>query len=360
MPKVKTIIKWLVAISVPLICLWAIFGGIVVPLLVFDTKIIKETTIASEIKADKFAKHTLKLTEDWKTMYPVETLKKQDDSVATFKVNGKSSHIFEVKEKGTTPATDKVVIFVHGLRGTHWNSIETMKFWFAHNYRVLSYDQRGFGENYSNGNVTFGYKEASDLDNLYEYVVNNMSFKHIIVYGQSNGAATTLSFAEQFQHDIVAAKNTKSIETNFVEEAGFSSPKTQFNDMVNLHGIMPAALVPLSIPMYRYFTSQNLGTSFNYLDNIDLIKQKLMIVHGRSDKVVGFDMGNAMYLHRKKLNDANPGKYPIRAFFKDGMGHIDISRDHKARDNAPSGYSAIMFDNLFNFIEHDGGEDVLR
>lgn len=86
------------------------------------------------------------------------------------------------------------VILVHGAGGDREFVICCAQMYLEKNYNVLTYDQRGHGDN-SDERVTFGINEAHDVEALVDYIKNEYGANDIILHGQSMGGATAALYA---------------------------------------------------------------------------------------------------------------------------------------------------------------------
>lgn len=86
------------------------------------------------------------------------------------------------------------VILVHGAGGDHEFAIAYVEMFLELNYNVLTYDQRGHGDN-SDKRVTFGIFEKHDIESLVEYIKEEYHARSIMIHGQSMGGATAALYA---------------------------------------------------------------------------------------------------------------------------------------------------------------------
>lgn len=86
------------------------------------------------------------------------------------------------------------VILVHGAGGDRVSVVPLAKLYLENGWNVLTFDQRGHGDNSSN-KVSFGYFEARDVECLVDYAANELKAESLIVHGQSMGGATAGLYA---------------------------------------------------------------------------------------------------------------------------------------------------------------------
>lgn len=86
------------------------------------------------------------------------------------------------------------VILIHGAGGDHEFTIPYVEMFLEMNMNVLTYDQRGHGDN-SDKRVTFGINETRDVEALVEYLNTEYHAEKIMLHGQSMGGATAALYA---------------------------------------------------------------------------------------------------------------------------------------------------------------------
>lgn len=94
----------------------------------------------------------------------------------------------------TTEASSKWVILIHGAGGDRECLIPLVGPYLEEGYNVVTYDQRGHGEN-SDTHVSFGIFEKHDVEALVDYVNNEHGATSVIVHGQSMGGQTAALYA---------------------------------------------------------------------------------------------------------------------------------------------------------------------
>lgn len=111
------------------------------------------------------------------------------------------------------------VILVHGLGGDRVSLAPLTKLYLENGWNVLTYDQRGHGDN-SSDKVSFGYFEARDVECLVDYAVKELGTETIVVHGQSMGGATaglyaTTEHARQYIDAVILDSPVDSMERMF-------------------------------------------------------------------------------------------------------------------------------------------------
>lgn len=110
--------------------------------------------------------------------------------------------VLEAKDGVKVPVTyykenhesEEIVILVHGLGGDRVCLAPLVKLYLEQGWNVLTYDQRGHGDN-SSDKVSFGYFEARDVECLVDYARQELGAEKVVVHGQSMGGATTGLYA---------------------------------------------------------------------------------------------------------------------------------------------------------------------
>ncbi len=90
--------------------------------------------------------------------------------------------------------TGKWVILVHGAGGDRECMIPLVGPYLEKGYHVLTYDQRGHGDN-SDRRVSFGIFEKRDVQALVDYVRAELGAETVALHGQSMGAQTAALYA---------------------------------------------------------------------------------------------------------------------------------------------------------------------
>ncbi|HKM35956.1 MAG TPA: alpha/beta fold hydrolase [Lachnospiraceae bacterium] len=90
--------------------------------------------------------------------------------------------------------SDRWVILIHGAGGDRECVIPLAEGYLQNGYNVLTYDQRGHGDN-SDGRVCFGILEKNDVEALVDYARNDWNAEFVVVHGQSMGGQTAGLYA---------------------------------------------------------------------------------------------------------------------------------------------------------------------
>ncbi|NQZ28842.1 MAG: alpha/beta hydrolase [Mycoplasmatales bacterium] len=308
-----------------IIAAWMLLTSIIFPILwIFIKRPSLETSKAENILAT--AELDKKQGYDpFASKWDVEPKK----SPATFKIDENITNIYEWAPKiDPIRKNDNLVLFIHGLNGTRYTAMRYAQIFYndiksvsknkkiiAEKYKMLSFDMRGFGTN-RNLHRTYALKEADDLKNAFKAVIKQYSPAHLLIYGISNGAASTISFATKYQKEIANSK----IDVKFIEESGYTSPQAELAAMTDQFHISHRIVMPQAFPLYRLLTGTYWGER-DFLQEINVVKQPLMIIHGGKDFIVPPSMGFNLWNKRHEEKSL-----PTSALFMKNAGHVKIGR----------------------------------
>jgi hypothetical protein len=179
---------------------------------------------------------------------------------------------------------NRTLIYFHGNAGNVGDRLDQLKLLHGIGMNIFIFDYRGYG--ISEGELSFD-GVTDDSVAAYHYVLSrdDVDPNHIILYGESLGAAMAVHVALQEKH------------TGLILE----SPFTSIIDMRSYaYPFLPQGLAP---DIYRS------------IDLIRHIHEPLLILHGDADTVVPFAMGKSLY------EEAPP---PKRFVPFAGAGHAEL------------------------------------
>ncbi len=305
---------------------WMLLTSIIFPILwIFIKRPSIETSKSENIiaTAELDKKFGFKpFTEKWN--------EEPKQSPATFKMDEKVTNIYEWAPKADpVKKHDNLVLFVHGLNGTRYTAMRYAQTFYnnikstdksnkvkSDKYKMLSFDMRGFGVN-RDLHRTYALKEADDLNNAFKAVIKQYSPAHLLIYGISNGAASTISFATKYQ-DTIKKSNT---DVRFIEESGYTSPKAELAAMTDQFKVPHQITMPQAFPLYRLLTGTYWGER-DFLKDINEVEQPLMIIHGEKDFIVPPSMGHNLWNKRQEDKTLKTS-----ALFMKKAGHVKIGRE---------------------------------
>lgn len=214
----------------------------------------------------------------------------------SYNVSIKSS--FGYKLSGTYIFNDKptnnTVILVHGIGCDRWESMKYSDMYLAMGFNVLAYDSRYHGS--SGGNdITLGFFEKTDLDNIVKWVkwVNPKAV--IGVHGESLGAVTALLQAKLDQ-------SKKNVDF-YVVDCPYSDLPELMN--IKLSGDLRPSFQPAAgfILFYANIIALKKSNFSLYavspINAISDIKTPIMFIHGSSDTFIPASMSLELYLRKK-------------------------------------------------------------
>ena len=206
-------------------------------------------------------------------------------------------HYYEVKSGAP------VEIFFHGFRGG-WQrdfcGITEAAVELSHN--ILFVDQRAHGES-GGAAITYGIEERRDAISWVNYTIERFGENvEIVLVGASMGGATVLSAAGE-----KLPKNVKAI----ISDSGFSSPIDIMTFIAGGDKLSDALVRFGARAVARIFCGFKL-TEASAVRAVANTNIPIMLMHGRSDRIVPHDMAEA-------LVRANPN---IRLESFDGADHI--------------------------------------
>ncbi|MBO3444627.1 alpha/beta hydrolase [Clostridium sp. CCUG 7971] len=242
------------------------------------------------------------------------------DSVYGYKLNG----IFFPNRK-----VDKVVILSHGVTSNLWNMLKYGFAYIPKGFSILAYDHRyhGLSEGKS---VSYGYYEKYDLKACVDWLRNRYGNNiKIGLHGESMGSAIIIEYLGLYD-DVEFCVDTCGY-TDFREEAKFIL-RQDFNiklDIIQNYIIIFSSI----INKIKY------GWSFKQVSPIKSIKNTktpLLLIHGREDTVVPFDMCEKIF---------NAKKYGIKDKYE-----VKKAKHTTTLDSDEKSY----IDHLYRFLESVG------
>lgn len=190
--------------------------------------------------------------------------------------------------------TNNTVIVVHGITGSRWESMKYADMYLDMGFNVLVYDSRYHGK--SGGNdITLGFFEKSDLDNIVKWVKWVNPNAVLGVHGESMGAVTAL-----LQANMDQAKRNVNF---YVVDCPYSDLSELFS--MKLTGSEKAHFQPAANFILFYgniIALTKSGFSFNAVSPIKVIKNiqtPVMFIHGSNDTFIPASMSLDLYLQKK-------------------------------------------------------------
>lgn len=182
------------------------------------------------------------------------------------------------------PGKRPTILFCHGNAGNISHRLENVKLLLDYGLQVFIYDYRGYGRSGGRPSEAGLYQDGLAA---YDYLVERKKIlpDRIIPFGRSLGAAVAMEIA------------TKRDVRSLIIESAFTSTKDMAKSMFLFQLLSPF-----------------LPSHYNNLRKIKGITVPKLIIHGETDEIVPFSMGQRLY------RAANAPKY----FFPiNGAGHND-------------------------------------
>ncbi|HEY8909085.1 MAG TPA: alpha/beta hydrolase [Desulfosporosinus sp.] len=190
--------------------------------------------------------------------------------------------------------TNNTVILVHGIGCDRWEAMKYSDMYLDMGFNVLTYDSRDTGSS-GGQDITLGFFEKTDLDNIVKWVkwVNPKAV--IGVHGESLGAVTALLQAnlDQSKKDVnfyvVDCPYSDLWELMNIKLSGDFSPNFQ-----------PAAAFILFYANIIALEKSNFSLyAVSPITVISDIKTPIMFIHGSNDTFIPASMSLELYLRKK-------------------------------------------------------------
>jgi len=208
--------------------------------------------------------------------------------------------------------TNNTVILVHGIGCDRWESMKYSDMYLDMGFNVLAYDSRYHGKS-GGKDITLGFFESTDLDNIVKWVkwVNPNAI--IGVHGESLGAVTALLQAK--------LDESKKNVNFYVADCPYSDLRELMS--IKLSGELRPTFEPAAGLMLFYANIIALKKSnfslyaVSPIDAIKDIKTPIMFIHGSSDTFIPASMSLELYLRKTgpKGIYISPGAEHAMSFF---------------------------------------------
>ena len=164
------------------------------------------------------------------------------------------------------------ILFLHGNGDTIWSDgmKEIYMQLILNNLSVFAIDYKGYGKSEGISRII---TLLEDVEAGYEYLENNYSDKNIIIWGKSLGTIPAIQLAQKHPESILVLESTIS----------------NIND--------------LEIPLEKLFSTslKNVDLiieddhSFNNVEEINKIKNRVYMIHGRDDSIALYKIAQDMF-----------------------------------------------------------------
>jgi len=205
-------------------------------------------------------------------------------------------------------STDKLIIMFHGYAMEKSSLINEARALLAAGHAVLLVDFRGSGTS-SADYTTIGYVEAEDVAASVRYVREYYSYKKIILYGQSMGAAAIFRAVDQ----LSVTPDALIIESIF---------DSLFNTVINRFDNLGVPYFPSAFLLVFWGGIQTDFNAFehNPVDYAQTIVYPVLFLHGEQDNKARLPMTMRVY-------DAVPVQQKKIVIFPE-TGHESLYRRH--------------------------------
>lgn len=208
------------------------------------------------------------------------------------------------------PGTNSnAIILVHGITANRRFMLPQAALLAEAGYHLLLLDLRGHG-NSEGTEVTYGYREALDVQAAVDYLVTLPNVKHIGAIGYSLGGAAVAR----------AAAADQRIEA-VVIESSYSSLPEAIEDAFGQLTILPRwPFAPLIVGL----AERRIGVKVSEIDPArdlaTLHPRAVMIIHGTDDDLLPLHHGLKMY---------KAAQEPKELWVVEGLGHDDPAPGHE-------------------------------
>lgn len=232
--------------------------------------------------------------------------------------------------------TKAVVIISHGLgSGGQSGYMEFADYFTSHGYLVFSYDATG--NDNSEGESVNGFPQGTiDLSYAIDYVENDITYRGlpILLWGYSWGA-----------YSGGCVLNVHPEVTAAILVAGPNDFMDMFeNEVKNVAGAAGIILKPFA-RLHQIITFGEYGT-FTCLDGFENSDAGVMIIHGKADTVVSYDIGYEKYYERYDSDS----RFTFVSY--EDKGHNDIFYTDEANE-----YRQYVYALYDKYLEDSGLED---
>lgn len=222
-------------------------------------------------------------------------------------------------------ATPYWAVVVHGYQMNEQWMYPVARHYYEAGYNVLTYDQRSLGE--SEGNyMTMGIKEAEDLVQWLQLIIDQNPDAQIVTHGQSMGAGTVMmsSGLDDFPEQVIAV----------VEDSGYSSAWDVFESELYQRFQLPAFPILHMAGLVAIFQADiNIFNEGYTTEMIANSTTPTLFIHGTADDFVPYPMVYELY-------DAHPTE-DKDILVVEGAGHSD------SKYLEPD----LYWNTVFNFID---------
>jgi fermentation-respiration switch protein FrsA (DUF1100 family) len=204
----------------------------------------------------------------------------------------------------------EAVILVHGIDANRTALLPQAVILAQAGYHLLMFDLRGHGQS-EGSEVTYGYREALDVQAAIDYLLALPEIKHVGALGVSLGGAV-----------VVRAAAADSRLSAIIVESSFSSLTDAVEDAFEDRSVFPKwPFAPLLVAL----AEQRLGMKVSQVDSArdlaTLSPRPILIIHSAADTLFPPD-------HALKMYEA--AKEPKTLWLIEDLGHVSPVIDQAA------------------------------
>ena len=241
---------------------------------------------------------------NYKRFTQIESYNVSIESSFGYKLSG--TYIFNPKP------TNNTVILVHGIGCDRWESMKYADMYIDMGFNVLAYDSRYHGSS-GGKDITLGFFEKTDLDNIVKWVKWVNPNAVIGVHGESLGAVTALLQAKldedkKYVNFYVADCPYSDLnELMDIKLSGDLRPDSNFTTGFILFYANIVALKKSNFSLY----------AVSPITAIKDIKTPIMFIHGSSDTFIPASMSLELYLRKQGPKNIyiSPGAEHAMSYF---------------------------------------------
>lgn len=215
-----------------------------------------------------------------------------------------------------------LLVFAHGIGSGHEHYMKNLMWFVDNGWRVFSYDATGSG--YSEGDGTRGLSQSAlDLDAALTFVENDerLNSLPVCLMGHSWGGYAVTAVLN-FDHKIAAVASI----------SGYNQPLEMIlEEAEGMMGGFRYAMVPF---IWTYNTSLfGKYARLTAVDGINKSDTPVLIIHGTSDKKIGYDK-SSIISEKARITNPNAEYLTLNGIAHSNMFYTDEAREYIDKFNA--------------------------
>lgn len=201
---------------------------------------------------------------------------------------------------GTQP---NAIILVHGLNANRQAMLPTAQILAEAGYPLLLIDLRGHGQS-ADSPVTYGYREAQDVQAAVEYLADRPNIEKIGVLGTSLGGAAVAR----------AAANEPRLQA-VVIQSSYSSLPAAIDDAFDQLSVLPKRpFAPLLVALAEWQLAVDAEAVNSARDLARVSPRPVLIIHGQNDHLFPKHHAQTMF---------NAAQEPKKLWLIENLDHAD-------------------------------------